>query len=400
MAKLLEITGKAISGEWGQDDDSGTGIPVLRTTNFTNEGFVNYKNVVTRSITKKNIAEKYLRHGDIIIEKSGGSDKQPVGRVIFFEGEENKYLFNNFTGLLRIQNMEEWFPKYVFYALYAHYRNGGTRAFENRTTGLHNLQVDNYVKSVDVPKFSYQEQQHICKTLDHVRDAVAYREQQLSKLDELVKARFVEMFGDPATSPMGWFQTTIGQECYSIKDGPHKSLIDVGKENGHPFISVRNIVKGYIDFSTAKYISDVDYKEAIKKCCPEKGDILYSKGGTTGIAKLVDVDIKFANWVHLAVLKFNHSEFNGTFFENMLNCDYCYSQSQMLTKGIANRDLVLSAMAQIKIYKPPILLQNQFAAFVEEVDKSKLLVGSAVAHKPFDIDFFSKSTVQRPIKEV
>lgn len=128
MAKLLEITGKAISGEWGQDDDTGTGIPVLRTTNFTNEGFVNYKNVVTRSISKKNIAEKYLRHGDVIIEKSGGSDKQPVGRVIFFEGEENKYLFNNFTGLLRVQNPEEWLPKYVFYALYAYYRNGGTRA--------------------------------------------------------------------------------------------------------------------------------------------------------------------------------------------------------------------------------------------------------------------------------
>lgn len=192
MAKLLEITGKAISGEWGQDDDTGTGIPVLRTTNFTNEGFVNYKNVVTRSISKKNIAEKYLRHGDVIIEKSGGSDKQPVGRVIFFEGEENKYLFNNFTGLLRVQNPEEWLPKYVFYALYTYYRNGGTRAFENRTTGLHNLQVDNYVKSVDIPKLSYRKQQHICETLDHVRDAVAYRERQLTKLDELIKARFVE----------------------------------------------------------------------------------------------------------------------------------------------------------------------------------------------------------------
>lgn len=204
MAKLLEITGKAISGEWGQDDDTGTGIPVLRTTNFTNEGFVNYKNVVTRSILKKNIAEKYLRHGDVIIEKSGGSDKQPVGRVIFFEGEENKYLFNNFTGLLRVQNPEEWLPKYVFYALYAYYRNGGTRAFENRTTGLHNLQVDNYVKSVDIPKLSYRKQQHICETLDHVRDAVAYRERQLTKLDELIKARFVEMFGDPVNNPLHW----------------------------------------------------------------------------------------------------------------------------------------------------------------------------------------------------
>ena len=182
------------------------------------------------------------------------------------------------------------------------------------------------------------------------------------------------MFGEPSSNPMGWLQTTVGAECYYIKDGPHKSLTDVGMENGYPFISVRNIVNGYIDFSTAKYISEADYKDAIKKCCPEKGDILYSKGGTTGIAKLVDIDIKFANWVHLAVLKFNHNEFNGSFFEKMLNCDYCYKQSQMLTKGIANRDLVLSAMAQIKIYKPPILLQNQFAAFVESVDQQKQTV--------------------------
>ena len=78
MAKLVEITGKAMSGEWGFDDETGNGIPVLRTTNFTNEGVVDYKNVVTRTIIKKNIDEKYLRPGDVIIEKSGGSDKQPL----------------------------------------------------------------------------------------------------------------------------------------------------------------------------------------------------------------------------------------------------------------------------------------------------------------------------------
>ena len=86
MAKLVEITGKAMSGEWGFDDETGNGIPVLRTTNFTNEGVVDYKNVVTRTIIKKNIDEKYLRPGDVIIEKSGGSDKQPVGRVVYFNG--------------------------------------------------------------------------------------------------------------------------------------------------------------------------------------------------------------------------------------------------------------------------------------------------------------------------
>lgn len=230
---------------------------------------------------------------------------------------------------------------------------------------------------VNVP--TIEEQKRIVDIITRVKGVVLLREQQLSALDDLIKARFVEMFGDPATNPLGWTETTVGKECYYIKDGPHKSLPDIGKESGgHPFISVRNIVNHVIDFSTAKYVSDEDYAEARKKCRPEKGDMLYSKGGTTGIAKLIDVDIEFANWVHLAVLKFDHNLLDGIYFENMLNSDYCYDQSQRLTKGIANRDLVLSAMAQIKMYRPPIELQKQFADFVKQVDKSKAAVQKAL----------------------
>lgn len=219
---------------------------------------------------------------------------------------------------------------------------------------------------------SVDEQKSIVEILVKAKGILEKRNDELNALDDLIKARFIELFGEPTTNPMGWDETTIGDECFYIKDGPHKSLPDIGKENGgYPFISVRNIVNGYIDFSTARYISDADYADAIKKCQPEKGDMLYSKGGTTGIAKLIDTDEKFANWVHVAVLKFDRSKLNGIFFENMLNSAYCYEQSQRLTKGIANRDLVLSAMAQIKMYRSPIKLQQQFAAFVAQVDKSK-----------------------------
>lgn len=225
---------------------------------------------------------------------------------------------------------------------------------------------------VELPRLSIQK--GVVEKLVKVRSVIDSRQQELQLLDNLIKARFVEMFGDLATNPMRWDETTIGDECFYIKDGPHKSLTDIGKENGgHPFISVRNMVNGNIDFSTARYISNEDYADAIKKCHPEKGDMLYSKGGTTGIAKLIDIDEEFANWVHVAVLKFNKSRLNGVFFENMLNGAYCYGQSQRLTKGIANRDLVLSAMAQIKMYCPPIELQEQFADFVRQVDKSKVV---------------------------
>lgn len=219
---------------------------------------------------------------------------------------------------------------------------------------------------------SIEVQRKIVNIISKSKEIVRRKENEFELLDELVRARFVEMFGDPVTNPKDWETTSIGDECYYIKDGPHKSLPDIGRDNGgHPFISVRNIVNGYIDFSDARYISDEDYYDSIKKCHPEKGDMLYSKGGTTGIAKLIDIDEPFANWVHVAVLKFDKFRLNGIFFENMLNGDYCYSQSQRLTKGIANRDLVLSAMAQIKLYCPPLKLQNQFASFVQEVDKSR-----------------------------
>ena len=196
MAKLIDITGKALSGEWGTDDEAGTGIPVLRTTNFTNNGVVDYSNVVTRTIKKKNLEEKFLRKGDIIIEKSGGSDKQPVGRVIYFDGSENTYLFNNFTGLLRVKNQNKWLPRYIFYSLFSNYRSGGTRAYENKTTGLHNLKTDDYVTRYEVVEADMSHQIAVCELLDKISAVVSMRQQELQKMDELVKARFVEMISD------------------------------------------------------------------------------------------------------------------------------------------------------------------------------------------------------------
>ena len=175
MAKLIDITGKALSGEWGIDDKNGDGVPVLRTTNFTNEGEVNYEDVVTRTITKKNVDDKFLRKGDIIIEKSGGSDKFPVGRVIYFDGEENTYLFNNFTGLLRVRNQKLWYPKYVFYSLFANYKRGGTRNFENKTTGLHNLKTDDYVARYEINEVEIEMQISVCEKLDRLHGIIKSR---------------------------------------------------------------------------------------------------------------------------------------------------------------------------------------------------------------------------------
>ena len=159
IVSLSSVTAKPISGEWGQEDTSGDGVKVLRTTNFTDSGIIDYSDVVKRKIEPKKIDSKALRDGDILIEKSGGSDTKPVGRVVFYDETSETYLFNNFTALLR-PNTQNLNNKYLFCFLYVTYCIGGTKPFENKTTGIHNLKLEDFLDNtlIPIPPKEIQEQ--------------------------------------------------------------------------------------------------------------------------------------------------------------------------------------------------------------------------------------------------
>ena len=374
MAKLIEITGKVLSGEWGTDDESGNGVPVLRTTNFTNEGIVDYSNVVTRTIQKKNIDAKYLRKGDIIIEKSGGSDKQPVGRVIYFDGPESTYLFNNFTGLLRVKNQAVWLPRYVFYSLFHNYRKGGTRPFESKTTGLHNLKTDDYISRYEVLEAPISEQQSICKQLDYVYDIIKTRQQQLQKLDELVKARFVELFGDPISNPMNWNKRTLKEVCTKLNDGTHFSPESFSMGD-YKYITAKNIKASGFDFSNITYVPEAVHRPIFERCNPEQGDVLYIKdGATTGIPIVNTLKEEFTLLSSVPLLKQNRNVINGYFLAALLNNADMYSDIRNNMGGAAITRLTIAKLNAVKVIVPPLDLQNRFAAFVHQVDKSKVAV--------------------------
>ncbi len=188
----------------------------------------------------------------------------------------------------------------------------------------------------------------------------------IKKYDELAQSIFIDMFGDPVTNPKGWEKLSLGDICHSIKDGPHVS--PKYTQAGIPFISVNNVINGSINISNCKYISEEDFEKYSKKSKPEFGDILYTKGGTTGIAKIVDVDFEFMNWVHIAVLKFSKEQVNTKFMESMLNSEYCYRQSQYYTRGIANRDIVLSQIAKIMVAIPPLPLQIKYMDIIQKLE--------------------------------
>ena len=157
---ISDIINTPISGNWGKENKmNNSGVKVLRTTNFTDDGIIDYSDVVTRDIDKNKIGEKELRFGDIIIEKSGGSDSKPVGRVVMYDKCDKNYICNNFTSVLRrksnfIDN------DFLFLFLFYCYHNGKTKLYDHKTTGIHNLKLQEYLDNttIKIPPMEIQKQ--------------------------------------------------------------------------------------------------------------------------------------------------------------------------------------------------------------------------------------------------
>lgn len=371
MAKLIDITGKPLSGEWGTDDEIGKGIPVLRTTNFTNIGVIDYRNVVTRSIIKKNLDEKFLRDGDIIIEKSGGSDKFPVGRVVYFDGEEKRFLFNNFTGVLRVKDKDVWYPRYVFYALYENYRRGGTRPFENKTTGLHNLKIDDYVSRYEVKHNTYNKQVLICNYLDILFGIMKKREKQLEKMDKLIKARFVEMFGEGLKDD-GKFNLKSISEIGQVVSGA------TPKTSRHEYWNGNNVWITPAELSDESFvIYDSERKltyEGVDSCAVTLlpvGTVILSSRAPIGKVAIAGAEM-YCNQGFKNIIPGN--EISSIYLYELLKMETEYLKS--LGRGATFKEISKKIVENIRVKVPPIGLQNEFASFVEQVNKSKLLVAS------------------------
>lgn len=377
MAKLIDITGKALSGEWGTDDENGNGIPVLRTTNFTNEGIVNYDNVVTRTITKKNIDEKYLRPGDIILEKSGGSDKQPVGRVIFFDGPERTYLFNNFTGLLRVKDTSKWWPRYVFYSLYANYRRGGTREYENKTTGLHNLKTDAYVSRYEVVEVSYARQKQICELLDLIVGVIRLRRQELQELDDLIKARFVEVFGNPVTNDKGWSTDSCKNLMKKIGSGATpKGGRESYCDEGISLIRSMNVYNNRFEYKDLAHITD-EQAEQLDNVTIEKSDVLLNITGASVARCCVVPDDLLPARVnqHVSIIRCKENLLPEFVCSIFTEDNYQRLLWNIATAGGATREAITKQQIEdLQLIVPPLDLQKQFMEFVNQVDKSKVAV--------------------------
>ena len=235
-----------------------------------------------------------------------------------------------------------------------------------------------WLKELEIEYPPISQQIRTVKVLDEVESIIHNRQNQLQKLDELVKARFVELFGDPISNPMNWNKRTLKEVCTKLNDGTHFSPESFSMGD-YKYITAKNIKASGFDFSNITYVPEAVHRPIFERCNPEQGDVLYIKdGATTGIAIVNTLKEEFTLLSSVALLKQNRNVINGYFLAALLNNADMYSDIRNNMGGAAITRLTIAKLNAVKVIVPPLDLQNRFAAFVEQVDKSKVVVQKAL----------------------
>ena len=323
---LGNIVEFSFAGDWGEDPISFEPNPdyqlcyVLRNTNFDNKYNLNFNDVAQRYVKNSKVEKLALQKGDILIEKSGGSPIQPVGRVAFIDDLpfDKPVIFSNFLQKIRIAG-DSFFPEYVFTFLQAIYHLGYTEFLQNQTTGIKNLRLDDFfkIKIAELPK---NEQKKIAKfAFDTRKDAKEMEERAikiLSSIDDFVLGELgIDM-------PRGWaervfqiwsdeIQTRLDPSYfrpifkmldkifsttkYNVKTLKNLSTkITSGatplsggdaytdQDSGIPFVRSGNInPDNEIDFSSLLYVKPEIHNKKLKSSQLKKGDLMIAIVGAT-----------------------------------------------------------------------------------------------------------------------
>ena len=340
-------------GEWGTEDTIGDGVKVIRTTNFTNSGKLNLADVVTRSIEDRKVSRKQIKKYDTILERSGGTADNPVGRVVLFE-EDDLFLCNNFTQVLRFKDID---PRFAFYSLYYFYQTNKTaiRSMGSKTTGIQNLNMSKYLE-IGIPNASDKEQ----------KEFVAIAEQADKSKFTRLKSQFIEMFGDTPE------RVELSSLCETFIDGDWIEAKDQA-EDGIRLIQTGNVGVGVFKDKgdKARYISEDTFKRL--NCTEVKnGDILVSRlPDPVGRACIIPEGLgKTITAVDCTIIRLADKILSKFFIAFTNTPDYAMQIKKVLS-GTTRLRVSRANLGKIQVPLPAIQKQIEFVSIAEQADKSK-----------------------------
>ena len=347
------------------DGKEALNIAVIRNTNFSKDCRLKMDDIAMIDVEVKQYASRKLQRGDIIIEKSGGSDKQPVGRPVLFDISDGEYSFSNFTSTLRVNDRETILPEYLHKFLYKFYLSGNTAAMQSKTTGLRNLDFNAY-RAIKVPVPSIEEQQRIVDELDLLTGIIDKKNAQLRDLDALAQSTFYEMFGDPNTNERGWKYKALGDAC-ALKAGKGIKASELSEEKAaglYPCFG-GNGIRGYIAKKSHKGTYPIIGRQGA--LC---GNVQLATGefyATEHAVVCTPGDGLHAVFVYYALLAMNLNQY---------------------ATGVAQPGLAVKTLLPIPIVIPPMELQERFAEKICNIESQIELLN--VSLEQIDVLFHSR----------
>lgn len=215
---------------------------------------------------------------------------------------------------------------------------------------------------------SVEEQRNIVEILFKAKQILEQREIELEKLDELIKVRFVELFGDLMINTKGWELHNFDELTIFITDGEHNTPRRTNK--GIYLLSARNILNHEIQLDDVDFIDEEEYERIAKRVVPQTGDVLISCSGSVGRCCSVPDGLKFQMVRSAAILRFKDN-IRPKFAEYMITSDYVQRQIDASKTASSQANLFQGKIAKLNGFAPPVELQIEFEEFVQQVDKSK-----------------------------
>lgn len=217
------------------------------------------------------------------------------------------------------------------------------------------------------------EQSILTKKLSYLTQLIADEKKQLELFDEVIKSRFIEMFGTLSGNEHHYPTSALKEVCRKITDGKHGGC-EQEQDSGYYYIGAREIYNGEIHYDTAPQITRSDFEKDYRRCNLEQGDfVLVNTGATIGKSAIAKHPLTECTLLQksVAMFKVKADIISAVFLK------YCYEanpEMYIVESASAQPNLLLSRINSTQIYLPPIELQQQFTSFVEQVDKSKLAV--------------------------
>lgn len=344
LKEIAEITmGQSPDSE--NYNDSGKGLPF-----FQGNADFGELHPVTRVWCDK--PKKIAKQNDILI-----SVRAPIGALNYAKEE---CCIGRGLAAITVKNTEK--RNFVYHLLKA--RNDD---LNRQGTGSTFKAIGKKVlEELQVPVVPENIEKQSMQLMDTTESIIRLKRMQLLRMDELIKARFVEMFGDENKHVL------MKDICSIITDGTHQPPKFVDK--GIPFIFVSNITGNEITYDAEKFINQETYDELMKRTPLEIGDIILSTVGSYGHPAIVKSNRKFLFQRHIAYLKPRKEMIDSEYLHSAILTDDVQRQIDAAVKGIAQKTLNLSAIKELEIPLPPISGQKEFVSFKNQVDKSKLFL--------------------------